>query len=236
MILNKIHAEHVKKMILLYKKMKRIIEILIFISLLLFFCMTAFSQSYKKLTFNDFKRAPKSAGNRDEIAFTSCSIEYSYLTKKEKDYYTLTFTIKLIVNTDKSWIDRSKVTSKKIMTQLLNHEQGHYNIAYLEQQELLLTVKHTVFYDDYIDAANKIFATINAKYRDLNIEYDADTQNSTNKAKQHKWDIYFQKKLTESLDNDAYRYYSRSAPNEKDLTIGTQLAFLDDFKFYKPSI
>lgn len=213
--------------------MKRFIEILIFIALLLVFCMTAFSQPYKKLTFKDFKGVPKSAGNQDEIAFTSCSIEYSYLAKKEIDYYTLTFTIKLIVNRDQSWIDRSKITNKQIMTRLLNHEQGHYNIAYLEQQELLGTVKHTVFYEDYADVANKIFSTINAKYRQLNIKYDTDTQNSTNKAKQHKWDIYFQKRLNESLGNYAYSYYSRNVLKGSDLTLETKLAFLEDFKFYK---
>lgn len=206
--------------------MKRFIEVLIFIVISLFFCTTAFSQSYKNLTFTDFKGMPKSASNQDEIAFTSCSIEYSYLPKKENDYYRLTFTIKLIVNKDQSWIDRSKVTNKKTMNQLLNHEQGHYNIAYLEQQELLGTVRHTVFYEDYADVANNIFSTINAKYRQLNIEYDADTQNSINKAKQRKWDIYFQKKLNECLGKYAYPYYSRNVLKGRDLSLETQLAFL----------
>jgi hypothetical protein len=200
--------------------MKRFTEILFFIAVLLFFGTTAFSQSYKKLTLNDFKGVPKSAHNPDEIAFTSCSIEYSYSTKKENDYYLLTFTIKLIVNKDQSWIDRSKITNKKLMTELLNHEQGHYIIAYLEQQELLVTVRHTVFHDDYIAVAKNIFSTINDKYRQLNVKYDTDTQNSTNKAKQRKWDIYFQQELTESLGHYAYQRVDRDEFSQQN-----QLAF-----------
>jgi hypothetical protein len=194
--------------------MKRPGEIFIFIALLLFFCTTAFCQSYRKLTLNDFKGAINPAHNPDEIAFTSCSIKYSYSTEKENDYYLLTFNIKLVVYNNKSWIDRSKITNKKMMAELLNHEQGHYIIGYLEQQELLTAVSHTVFREDYVEVAKNIFSTINTKYSNLNIEYDTDTQNSTNKAKQHKWDIYFQHQLAEYSEHDAFERIEQNRVNQ----------------------
>ena len=65
----------------------------------------------------------------------------------------------------------------------------------MEQQEILRTVSRVVFHDDYKSVAINIFNRIDAKYRQLNLDYDADTQNSTNREQQRSWDAYFQKRL-----------------------------------------
>jgi len=99
------------------------------------------------------------------------------------------------MNSDRSFIDRSRVTSATMLAEILKHEQGHYNIAFMEQQELLRTVSHTVFYGNYRAVADAIFNRIDAKYKQLNTDYDNDTQNSTNRVQQQSWDAYFKKKL-----------------------------------------
>jgi hypothetical protein len=211
--------------------MRSFIERSIFSILFVFVCATLFAQPYKKLTANDFKGEP-TLDNEEEIAFTSCSIAYSYQAKQEDKYYLLTFTIRLSLNHDQSWIDQNRLTGKKSAAQILDHEQGHYNIAYLEQQELLTTVSHTVFYDDYGPAANKIFTTIDAKYRQLNHDYDIETQNSTNIPKQRKWDAWFQKKLNGASGNSpssnpiALGRASKDIPVEQDTNKWLLLAFL----------
>jgi hypothetical protein len=171
------------------------IERILYVALLLLCYTTGFSQPYKKLTVDDFRGVPFSITGK-EIALTNCSIEYSYsVAKRESNYYILSFHIKLIMDNNASWMDRSRVNTPAMLAEILKHEQGHYNIAYMEQQELLRTVAHTVFHENYQQVANNIFDRIEAKYKQLNLDYDADTQNSTNRVQQHSWDTYFDQKL-----------------------------------------
>ena len=83
-----------------------------------------------------------------------------------------------------------------MLAEILKHEQGHYTIAYLEQQELLRAVGKTVFQRNYQYEAMRIFNEIDAKYKQLNYDYDQDTQHMTNRVQQKSWDVYFQKRLT----------------------------------------
>jgi hypothetical protein len=42
------------------------------------------------------------------------------------------------MNNYKSWMDKARITSAaESLAEILKHEQGHYNIAYLEQQEVI---------------------------------------------------------------------------------------------------
>jgi hypothetical protein len=174
--------------------MKFRIDRLIYTAILLLFCTTSFAQPYRNLTADDFRGEPGSASSGD-IAYTHCTIEFSYIAKKEKNYYALTFTVRLIMDDDQSWMDMHRITSREMTAEILKHEQGHYNIAYMEQQEILRTVSKVVFHEDYKSMATNIFNKIDAKYRQLNLDYDADTQNSTNRVQQRSWDAYFQKRL-----------------------------------------
>jgi hypothetical protein len=179
-------------------------EKLIYTTLLLLFITAAASaQPYRKLTTDDFRGAPN-PGNTDEVAITNCTIEFSYTARPENDYYILSFNIKLIMNSGQSWMDWHRIATPALKAEILKHEQGHYDISYMEQQELLRTVSHTVFRSNYRQVANAIFDRIEAKYRQLNMDYDNDTQNSMNKVQQHSWDAYFSRTLTSLLGKDNY--------------------------------
>ncbi|HTD42097.1 MAG TPA: hypothetical protein VK671_15820 [Mucilaginibacter sp.] len=151
------------------------------------------AQAYRQLTVNDFAGVPHR--NSGVIAYTNCSIEYKYEAYRKTGYYQLYFNIKLTVNRDRSWMDKSSITSPEMLAEVLKHEQGHYIIAYLEQQELLREVGKTVFGSDYQYRAQEIFDRIDAKYKQLNQDYDEDTGHMANRVQQISWDKYFQKKL-----------------------------------------
>jgi hypothetical protein len=155
---------------------------------------TTIGQPLCKLTIDDFQGAPR-YNNQGTIAYTNCSINFKYHAFRERGYYRLNFDIQLTLNTDRSWLDKSRVTSPEMLAEVLNHEQGHYDIAWLEQQELKRTVSKTVFHEDYQRTAQNIFDRIDAKYKQLNSDYDADTQHMLNRVQQHSWDVYFKKKL-----------------------------------------
>ncbi len=152
------------------------------------------AQSYHTLTLSDFRGSPR--GNGDGvIAFTNCMIDYRYIPSWHDGYYRLDFTIKLVVSKEESWLDKAKIKSPEMLAEILKHEQGHYNIAYMEQQELLRTVGRTVFHDDYLVQAKSILHRIDVKYKQLNQSYDDDTNHMLNKVQQHSWDAYFKKQL-----------------------------------------
>src|ERR1700728_118782 len=100
------------------------------------------AQPYRYLTVDDFQGVPDSH-NGENVAFTNCNIEFSYTAHKERNYYRLDFSILVVMDHEKSWLDRNKAPSREYLAEILKHEQGHYNMAYLEQQELLRTVSHT---------------------------------------------------------------------------------------------
>jgi hypothetical protein len=158
------------------------------------FVTTAYAQPYHTLTVDDFQGVPRT-NNGEVVAYTNCSIDFRYEAHHERDYYVLNFNIELTVNTDKSWIDRRRITSPEMLAEILKHEQGHYIIAYMEQQELLREVSRTVFRADYQYAAANIFNRVDAKYKQLNLDYDEDTQHMVNRQQQQSWDAYFKKRL-----------------------------------------
>ena len=152
------------------------------------------AQSFHQLTLDDFEGVPR-ANAGVVIAYTNCTIDYRYRATRKNGYYLLDFDITLILNHDKSWVDKGRVSSREMLAQILKHEQGHYNIAYLEQQELLRQVGRTRFGDDYRNVAMSIFKRIDAKYEQLNKSYDDDTQHMQNQVQQSSWDAYFKKRL-----------------------------------------
>ncbi|MGZ3813174.1 MAG: DUF922 domain-containing protein [Mucilaginibacter sp.] len=153
----------------------------------------ASAQPYRQLTVNDFEGTPRS--HTAVIAYTNCTIDFRYEAHRKNGYYLLDFNIRLNMNRDKSWMDRSRITSQEMLAEILKHEQGHYTIAYMEQQELQRTVADTRFGADYQYRAQEIFDRIDAKYKQLNHDYDEDTGHMTNRVQQNSWDAYFRKRL-----------------------------------------
>ncbi len=154
---------------------------------------SSLAQVYHQLTIHDFEGIPRS--HNGVIAYTNCTIDFRYQAVRTKRGYRLNFDIRLILNRNKSWMDKSRITSREMLASILKHEQGHYIVAYLEQQELIREVAQTQFEADYQRKAQEIFDRIDAKYKQLNHDYDEDTAHMTNNVQQNSWDAYFQKRL-----------------------------------------
>jgi hypothetical protein len=150
-------------------------------------------QYCRQLTVSDFQGVPNH--NTTTIALTSCYIDLKYDVHARNGYYQLTFNVNLEMNKERSWIDRSRITSPEMLAYILKHEQGHYIINYFEQQELLREFSRTRFGADYETAVKEIFDRIQAKYLQLNTDYDEDTDHSQNRIQQASWDKYFHRRL-----------------------------------------
>jgi len=154
---------------------------------------TAKAQSYRQLTLEDFGGAPGYSG--DVVAETACSISLQYDVHARNNYYQLTFHVGLEVDHLKSWLDRTRLKTRTRIEEILKHEQGHYTISFLEQQELLRIFNRTRFDENYKTEVLDIFDRIHNKYQQLNKDYDEDTDNSRNRVQQASWDKYFERKL-----------------------------------------
>lgn len=171
----------------------RLVRLTGLLAIVLAFTISAHAQDFHQLTADDFQGAPHT--NTATVAYTHCSINFQYQAQRMRNYYKLDFNIQLLMNRYKSWMDKSRITSAEMMEEVLRHEQGHYIIAYMEQQELLRAVRKTTFYADYQSVAQSIFDRIDAKYRQLNLDYDADTNHMLNRTQQESWNAYFRKRL-----------------------------------------
>lgn len=153
----------------------------------------ASAQSFHQLTADEFQGRPETSGIA--VAYTYSTVDMHYHVTAEKGFYRLTFDIRLVFDRDKSWIDRSRIHSREMLTEALKHEQGHYTIAFMEQQEVLREMGRTRFGSDYQTKVTEIFDRIDAKYKQLNLDYDEDTQHMNNRRQQHSWDVYFYRRL-----------------------------------------
>lgn len=162
--------------------------------LLCFALNPALAQPHRLLTVNDFQGAPRPNG-RGVIAYTNCTIDFKFQASRNGGNYILHANVRMFMNNYKSWIDRSRITGADQLAEILKHEQGHYTIAYLEQQEVLRAIERTRFSANYQNEAMNLFNRIDAKYKQLNQDYDEDTQHMVNRQQQHSWDIYFVKRL-----------------------------------------
>lgn len=154
----------------------------------------ATAQPYRILTQADFLGTPRPDG-RGVVAYTNCTLNFSYHSNHVNGEYLLHASVRLTMNNYKSWLDRSRIINSEQLSEILKHEQGHYNIAYLEQQEVLRTLSRTRFTANYRQEAMDIFDRIDARYKQLNQDYEEDTQNMVNRQQQHSWDVYFAKRL-----------------------------------------
>ncbi len=152
------------------------------------------STTYHRLSADEFEGKP--GGMAGAIAYTNCSIDFHYrVTNDSRNNIIVTPDVQLVFNRDKSWIDKRRILNSAMMAAILKHEQGHYTIAYMEQQELLRTISKTRFTTNYQAQAAFIFDKIDAKYKQLTDNYDTDTQHSLDRVQQHSWDEYFKKRL-----------------------------------------
>ncbi|HEY0243996.1 MAG TPA: hypothetical protein VGC01_00400 [Mucilaginibacter sp.] len=155
---------------------------------------SAQSLPYHQLSAEEFKGMPNISSG-DIVAYTNCFIDFNYHATSQKGIYRLNCNIKLVFDKNKSWINKRKVLSSTMLEQVLNHEQGHYILAYMEQQELIRTVSKTRFDANYQYEAANLFDRVHEKYKQLSLDYDDDTSHMLNKQQQHSWDEYFKRRL-----------------------------------------
>ncbi|MGQ0738700.1 MAG: DUF922 domain-containing protein [Bacteroidota bacterium] len=146
-------------------------------------------QTNRQLTWNDFRGAPDPASSH--FAYTYWNIFYKY---DAFDFKGDTAKWKVIISVElgsNSWKRKDKVTDT-----LLRHEQGHFNIGILCAMEIQEKADKTVFFrHDYQLRLVALIKEVIEKYRNVELQYDKETEHFFNRKQQWKWDNFFSAKL-----------------------------------------
>lgn len=162
-------------------------------------CHDAFSQEViiggtntnRPLTWNDFKGRPDPNSSHD--ALTHWEINYSLqdIHYKGDTVKIGSFSVKLELNTNKSWTKPEKQTAR-----LLKHEQGHFDIGLICQRTMLKLLNNTVFVKTgFQEKIQSIFSATLQQYQALSNTYDVETNHSINQEAQDKWNNFFAQEL-----------------------------------------
>ena len=175
--------------------MKKFICLFLFLSFLQnIFCQEVIingSNKYRLLTWDDFTGKPDK--NSPYQALTFWGIFYGFKgVNFIGDTAKLTgFSATLKLDENKSWIKEDKQTAS-----LLKHEQGHFDIGLICQQEIIKQINSATFLkSDFQNKVKTIFSITMEKYRLMQLKYDAETNHSQNQQNQNKWNDFIAKAL-----------------------------------------
>jgi hypothetical protein len=148
--------------------------------------------SDRRLIWEDFKGKPRAISNNRVGAQTYTQITY------QSDYSTLITTPKIftkaIFDCELSWVRNDQLSN----SQLLQHEQGHFDICELYRRKLQKEFDtHKMTSTNLNILGNEIFRLVYKDYNDRQELYEEETQYGLNAQKQQEWQNNIAKELNE---------------------------------------
>ncbi len=143
---------------------------------------------YRKLTLSDFKGTPDA--NAPYLATTFTNLSYQYANpvacgNKAKVRFGFETTIRV---GEKSWMKFDKIRSKQLLRELLEHEQGHYDLAETFSVQLQRNLAGFCFdRNRYKAEIDSIYRSLSTYYDTLQVRYDAETTHGQEKEPQAQW-------------------------------------------------
>ena len=143
------------------------------------------------LNWDDFKGVPDQSSSHDANTYWNINYGFKGISFKGDTAKISSFLVTLTLNENLSWTKTERQSSN-----LLKHEQGHFDIALICQHEIINQFNTTVFFkSDFQSKIQTIFSSLLDKYRLLGIKYDEETDHSKNKESQNSWNNFFAKEL-----------------------------------------
>ena len=135
----------------------------------------------EKLTWNDFKGKPVLSSSA--AAITNAGIGFKMAFRSKDNITTLNITVNCNFSIADSWVKDGRKTPY-----ILNHEQHHFDIAYINAIlfiQNLKAAKYTV--KDYDKVIAKIYYQAQADMQTMQNAYDSETKNSQLQEVQELW-------------------------------------------------
>jgi hypothetical protein len=148
-----------------------------------------FYNTNRKLTWDDFKAAPDT--NSRAAAVTSAGLGYNDKYSYSDDKGLLTITVYCDFSPNESWV---KAVGRN--DYILNHEQHHFNISYINTLLFIKKLKDAHFTNDnYKTTIRDLYKDACKQMHDMQMRYDNETNNGLIKDKQAEWTDKLDKQL-----------------------------------------
>jgi len=139
-------------------------------------CDTIFWSASRKLVPNDFKDVADTG--KTMIAFTMAKFGYKVFPQSDE----------MIVNTSTYFLPCRSWLNRRNMTNSLNHEQLHFDIAEYYRRLFLQRINETTYSADLFPSATRaIFRDLADQRRQMDDNYDKQTNVGLNAEEQKKW-------------------------------------------------
>jgi len=149
-----------------------------------------------KLSWSSFLKVTNS--KRSYIAYTAHKTMHKYRATQRGNQLSLKFEVGVTLDTLQTFLDPNKLKSldapgKKA---LLNHEQGHSDLAIIYGRKLYSRLsKGQYSIANYKNEVKKIYDSVMKELAQLHIKYDMETEHGQYEEEQQKWDLFFKKGL-----------------------------------------
>jgi hypothetical protein len=135
----------------------------------------------EKLTWNDFKGKPVLSSNA--AAITNAGIGFKMKFHSNNNVTTLHITVTCNFSIADSWVKDGRRTPY-----ILNHEQHHFDIAYINARQFVQNLKAAKYTQkDYDKVIEKIYYQAQADLQTMQNAYDSETKNSMLPEMQDVW-------------------------------------------------
>jgi hypothetical protein len=142
----------------------------------------------RKLTWSDFKGVP--SGPVEYVASTNSGVSFSYSYTIIEGRQEVNYSIRSNFYPDLSWYRPEKVTDY-----ILAHEQMHFDISELFARKLRMALAELPRDGTFKERSEVIYNENEADRREMQTQYDSDSDHSNNKEEEYRWRAYIVERL-----------------------------------------
>ena len=143
----------------------------------------------RKLNWADFKGVP--SGPEDYVASTNSGVSFSFSYKEQNGQSVIDYTVRGNFYPNLSWYRPSKVTNY-----ILEHEQMHFDISELCARKLRKSLATIPRDRDFKSRSEVVYEQNEKVRREMQTQYDTDSDHSNNKEEELRWRTYVAEQLT----------------------------------------
>ena len=154
-------------------------------------------QPGKLLSWSDFKGAP--VAGSDAAALTNAGFSVKLMFRRDEDNAQLVISVNCSFSKKDSWVQPGSKTEY-----ILNHEQKHYDLAYIYTLLFIRELRAAKFTEkNYGALIQQIHSKTGEALNDVQDQYDLETSHSRIPAKQAEWDRKISEQLEAVLKSEA---------------------------------
>ena len=139
----------------------------------------------RPVVYADFEAKP----DRADTAAANISVTISLGYAKTRDG-NLKYRVTAVMDKDESWI-KEEFRTKEV----LNHEQGHFDIAHIYAKKLEAALKTRRYMAKDVPALHALYDTFLEKMNALQLQYDKETKGGADLNAQIRWKKFIENKI-----------------------------------------